>query len=432
MASGIDGTTEAFSFHLAGENDDKERAIPRPSADQAGKKSSRNYVYEPLDTTRRCIRLVRIQRKSTFASLWLRGADDSVACTISTFEVSTARPYVALSYTWGDPAKVKSISLNGKTFSVRENLYDFLATYRKTGKAPGAFLWIDQLCIDQSSTKERNHQVAMMASIYRKSYFVVAWLDRSSQEAARKLKKSWGPGAAHTMRLLQNRYFGRLWVVQEQLLARRLYFMCGEVWLEWNKIQRGVMAMDSSIYADHMSGPRWLFYGVERKKGQETSPSEYSNLYLCATRFAGQQCHDARDKVYGLLGLVHLPVGESMDIVVDYDKPLKEVYVDAVRHLFTSTGSRVDFFYLLSAAQGLAKNMLGGDDAFRAQQFLDKIVELGEGQCEISINQMGMRDWDKYRITGIGIDVGVSYVPGGWQLDRWWFEYDGKRYQYLM
>jgi hypothetical protein len=85
---------------------------------------------------------------------------------------------------------------------------------------------------------------------------------------------------------------------------------------------------------------------------------------------------------------------------------------------FTSTGSHVGFVYLLSAAQGLAKNMLGGDEAFRAQEFFDKIVELGERQCAISINQMGMRDSDKYGITGIGIDVGVSYLPGR-QLDRW-------------
>lgn len=37
-------------------------------------------------------------------------------------------------------------------------------------------VWADALCIDQSSTFEKNHQVAMMRTIYEKASHVVVWL----------------------------------------------------------------------------------------------------------------------------------------------------------------------------------------------------------------------------------------------------------------
>ncbi|KAI3579715.1 heterokaryon incompatibility, partial [Fusarium oxysporum f. sp. albedinis] len=39
-----------------------------------------------------------------------------------------------------------------------------------------SFLWIDQICINQSDIDERNHQVPIMGNIYRKAYRVFVWL----------------------------------------------------------------------------------------------------------------------------------------------------------------------------------------------------------------------------------------------------------------
>lgn len=38
------------------------------------------------------------------------------------------------------------------------------------------WLWIDQICIDQSNTHEKNQQVAIMSKIYSKAYIVLSWL----------------------------------------------------------------------------------------------------------------------------------------------------------------------------------------------------------------------------------------------------------------
>jgi hypothetical protein len=39
------------------------------------------------------------------------------------------------------------------------------------------YLWIDQICIDQSNIKERNRQVKIMDNIYRHAYKVLIWMD---------------------------------------------------------------------------------------------------------------------------------------------------------------------------------------------------------------------------------------------------------------
>ena len=58
----------------------------------------------------------------------------------------------------------KSIKIDGKLFSVHQNLYCFLRTAIRSHSEE--WLWIDALCIDQGNLNERNHQVGMMGSIY--------------------------------------------------------------------------------------------------------------------------------------------------------------------------------------------------------------------------------------------------------------------------
>jgi hypothetical protein len=40
-------------------------------------------------------------------------------------------------------------------------------------------MWIDQLCINQEDTPERNDQVSIMGKIYRGAAQVIIWLDQS-------------------------------------------------------------------------------------------------------------------------------------------------------------------------------------------------------------------------------------------------------------
>ncbi|OAL05129.1 hypothetical protein IQ06DRAFT_242916, partial [Phaeosphaeriaceae sp. SRC1lsM3a] len=82
--------------------------------------------------------------------------------------------YQAVSYTWGDPPADHVIELNGTSFSVLRNLWAFLHQAR-ANRVTG-YLWIDAICIDQTTIAERNHQVGMMGDIYYSASNVIVWL----------------------------------------------------------------------------------------------------------------------------------------------------------------------------------------------------------------------------------------------------------------
>lgn len=105
--------------------------------------------------------------------------------------------YTALSYTWGDQTKQHTINLNGKPFSVGDNLH--VALRRLQGRmqmqassegalpvhsespclAPyiahqGRIIWIDAICINQADLAERESQVKLMSRIYQQADLVHA------------------------------------------------------------------------------------------------------------------------------------------------------------------------------------------------------------------------------------------------------------------
>lgn len=146
--------------------------------------------YTPLNPPSRQIRLLRL----------LPGDDsDQISCVLETYDLYqplsfsgssnswayTARErlapdFTSLSYTWGNPDEDHKILLNGCLVSVRSNLWAFLREIRDWDEYRHRWLWIDALCIDQSNTNERMHQVGRMAHIYRKSKEVLVWLGPAS------------------------------------------------------------------------------------------------------------------------------------------------------------------------------------------------------------------------------------------------------------
>ena len=46
-------------------------------------------------------------------------------------------------------------------------------------------LWIDAICINQASLKEKNQQVPMMADIYGGAARVLVWLELGAQDESR-------------------------------------------------------------------------------------------------------------------------------------------------------------------------------------------------------------------------------------------------------
>ena len=125
-----------------------------------------------------------------------------------------------------------------------------------------AFLWIDQICVNQDDLLERNAQAMQMTQIFSKASSVICWPSNSNWEMQvfgavvskysndlkrpatfrnhvffndfirrkRGLERKWLCERVHTQAeraLAFAGYWNRVWVQQELILAQRIVIMCG-------------------------------------------------------------------------------------------------------------------------------------------------------------------------------------------------------------
>ena len=201
---------------------------------------------------------------------------------------------------------------------------------------PSGYLWIDQICIDQSSVRERNHQVGMMASIYSGCYQTIIWIGRchSNPDALCALKnladlrnpKKRALQAAVSQAVVSianNSYFTRLWVVQEIILSNQKMVLCshpsgGAAWIKWLDLAAVAGIIINVEYHVPSLSARYLIKDHLR--------DIWMPLFHAVRLFSQSHCQDPRDKVYGLLGLVK----EEQRLTIDYGKPLQNVFLDTV------------------------------------------------------------------------------------------------------
>jgi hypothetical protein len=137
------------------------------------------------------IRLLQVEPASESTNI-------SLKCTLSTYDLSAAPPFAALSYTWGpshpDIDKLRltqssntcHIECDGKEGRVGENLYDFLSLCaHDASHGLQGHLWIDALSINQGDIQERCEQVKLMSRIYQTAIKVIVWLGAEDQSTAK-------------------------------------------------------------------------------------------------------------------------------------------------------------------------------------------------------------------------------------------------------
>lgn len=228
--------------------------------------------------------------------------------------------YTCLSYQWGTADNDCMVIVNEEPFNVRSNLHSFLVRARYIGIREK--LWIDAICIDQSRVEERNHQVRLMSTIYRNASRVLIWLgdmvslndivplalERSGLWTEHEL---WTSSHARSFfnELAASTYWKRLWIIQEIYLARRLELIvgckCVEFW-SFAKVCVYNLSHDRSQY------PRFTML-CDRENRARTSTS----LERCMQLTRTAECHDVRDRIYGILGIcfgiARLPVQYEHD-----------------------------------------------------------------------------------------------------------------------
>jgi hypothetical protein len=296
------------------------------------------YFNLPLDSSKSEIRLIS-----------LHDSDDENALLSGQLERATWNDdYSALSYVWGDDHDRRPIQLNGVNTTITANLEKALKQLRAGKKATK--IWVDAICINQRDNTEKSHQVQMMGEIYKHANIrTVLWLgdaENDSHEALQLIATAdaqffvdYDPSAASPALqalkiLLKRAWWKRMWVVQEMMLSPNPVLKCGadEVDFERLVIFRNLHWEAQSADLERFQPLRNLW-----RECPFTPMLEYhrvkwldGELSLWLMDVAPFQCRYLRDKVYGLMGLIHPDIRKQ--ITVSYDEEAvtdKMVFIEA-------------------------------------------------------------------------------------------------------
>src|SRR4051794_7217871 len=135
------------------------------------------FCHKPLPDATTCIRLFEIVPGAPGQMVNLKLTIHRVPTT-ELKSLSTIK-YTALSYMWGPPRPSREVLINGFSFSIRENLWNFV---QQLAVDASGYLWADAICINQEDLEERNSQVSMMGSIYESALSVIAWVGPCTDE----------------------------------------------------------------------------------------------------------------------------------------------------------------------------------------------------------------------------------------------------------
>ena len=272
--------------------------------------------------------------------------------------------YTALSYTWGPPIFDVEFHFGEKGFiKITSSLASALRNLRSEHES--VFLWIDQICIDQSNIREKEQQIPLMGLIYTHATNTVIWLgdedDSDPQLAFDLLRKvhsrlqlfegslqptdlerlflpqlhsSAAPEWLEVAKLFQRDWFFRLWVIQEAVLSRDLYIRCGKAVAPWDDLSvwcetirdSGIAALLDALHIT--PGAKSGILTVHELSSYRTYDQTHANQStlldtLVMSRYA--KASNPKDKVYGVLGM------SAADILPSYSDSVsvRDVYHEA-------------------------------------------------------------------------------------------------------
>jgi hypothetical protein len=281
----------------------------------------------------------------------------STSYRLHVFSLEDAPPYTALSYAWGPPEITETIYLDGNLVEVRKNLWDFLSYYDP--REHHKYLWIDALCINQNSVKERNHQVRIMGQIYRRAAMVIAWLGLGYDEALNLIPNAlegmiaefgpdinianldWKVVQVATERsvlrscfhaISKSDYWSRLWIVQEFVVNPNLRIGSGRALLDIDAFsQRSESApflqrfWMSSLYHFDPTTHRVIYSRQPHTTRKIHQYGWYASHNLIRI-FKNSKCADVRDRVFGLVGLFDEEELRVYPITVDYSQSVTTLF----------------------------------------------------------------------------------------------------------
>ena len=319
-----------------------------------------SYSYEPLDSTKRQIRLIKLLPQ-------VQGAwQTTIDCSIFHANLDDyGTTYETLSYVWGSESKPYKIRIDeGHSLSVTSNLFSALLHLRQTD-APRT-LWIDAMCIDQDSFREREQQISIMRDIYARASRTIIWLGEFSFAAVDGSKQflsyisqryvvrqqyveDSSKAQAHvrnTIKIHSSAWFSRMWIVQELACSRDAVVYVGNDSVSWaallwwmNKIIAPDAWKDTYDQYPQMTGyGRALnMFALDRQRRLYQEGTLSRLLYLIFELRTFQFTKDL-DQVYALVGIASNQVGDDHAMRISYALTFKAMRSNLMRHHMVTSG----------------------------------------------------------------------------------------------
>jgi hypothetical protein len=138
----------------------------------------KRFKHEALNLESNSVRLIRL------LDVGANDAKDGYRISVQLWHQELDGRHIALSYVCGPATPTHDILINGKSFTVRQNLYEFLLQMGRQRHRGRAVFWIDAICINQDDDREKSHQVRRMNRMYERAKAVIYWLGSGSIDFA--------------------------------------------------------------------------------------------------------------------------------------------------------------------------------------------------------------------------------------------------------
>jgi hypothetical protein len=296
--------------------------------------------------------------------------------------------FEAVSYTWGDPLKARSLMVDNCLLPITRNAYEIISKFASTGQS--RLLWIDAICINQNDDDDKSQQVRLMREIYSTASRVIVWLGsppdaRHAQSFFRRLRtqNSRNKGTSDKTlllptllnddnaewlafrKVLSHPYWTRVWVVQEIVVARKAHVYYGGKFWKWAHFARTVCSLLSEekrtllrkiSRLEGLTAPH--FAGVEKVSMIDAIRRQYrgqphdnlASLPSTLIKFSDSHATVEKDRVFAFLGISSASTDHTLE--PDYSRSDREVFEVVARH---SLRTKLPFLYFSVA--GLANGI---------------------------------------------------------------------------
>lgn len=285
--------------------------------------------------------------------------EDIVITSLVTVNLANCPPYEALSYVWGDYQQRASVKIDGYPIEIHAELFNAIHTLRNPDSP--RLIWADAICIDQSNSPEKSHQVHIVGRIYETAENVVVYLGKPSdrsEEAMQYLNFFTNPSNVseeppwsyselsmaeqNLADILSRPWFERIWKVQEATLARHTTLVCGEHRVSWHvdlqtmrsivfKIKAAAISPYFSPNASYPSTLDWsplldILETQMRQAARREGVTLRRNHLDLAFDFRHRKCTERRDKYFAIFGIIENDQGGQLALVPDYTIGLEELH----------------------------------------------------------------------------------------------------------